>query len=153
MGNGTNRSRFVQFCLWFVRAMCTGSERNAFLLRGLTFRQRFERLLWTAVQGLWMAVLTFWWFWPIGIAIVAPIWEHDDLHGTWTPTFIKLVFGALMGLLTNPFMALLAMGAECNVRRSHPDLAIWSEDQRERGASVAENPHEDQSVLRDVRIE
>ena len=150
MGNAEGRGRFAQFCLWFVRAMCTGSERNAFLLRGLTFRQRFERLLWTAAQGLWIAALTFWWYWPIGIAIVAPIWEHDDLRGTWTPTFIKLVFGGLMGLLTNPLIVLLTLGAEYNVRRSHPDLALWSDDARDQ--RVAQNPDEHASVLRQVTV-
>ncbi|WFD43914.1 hypothetical protein MPSI1_002579 [Malassezia psittaci] len=151
MGNATNRSRFVQFVFWFIRAMCTGSERNAFLLRGLTMRQRVERLLWTAAQGLWVAVLSFWWFWPIGIAIVSPIWEHDNLRGTWTPPLIKLVYGALLGLLTNPFIALLTLGAECNVRRTHPDLMIWSEDTR-RGL-IAQDPVADKAVLHRVEVE
>lgn len=150
MGNATNGSKLSQFLLWFVRAMCTGSERNAFLLRGLTLRQRIERLLWTALQGLWMAVLTFWWYWPIAIAIVAPIYEHKNMQDTWIPQIIKLLFGGIMGLLTNPIMALMALGAECNVRREHPDLAIWREGEQDR--QVAHNPDEDLRLLREVKL-
>lgn len=153
MGNGEQRSRFQQFCLWFIRAMCTGSERNAFLLRGLTLRQRLERLIWTAVQGLWMAVLTFWWYWPIAIAIVAPIYQGDNLQGKWTAPIIKLLFGGIMGLLTNPFMALLALGAESNVRRMHPDLALWNEGEKGAGSdALHRDPEQQKGVLRNVHI-
>ena len=127
MGNGEGRSRFAQFVLWFLRTLCTGSERNAFLLRGLTFRQRVERLVFTGLQGLWLAVLCFWWYWPIAIAITAPLYDGRDMQGTWIPPIIKLIFGGVLGLLTNPIIALLALGAESEVRRCHPDLAVWQE--------------------------
>ncbi|WFD35285.1 hypothetical protein MCUN1_002136 [Malassezia cuniculi] len=127
MGNAQGRPRTAQWALWFLRAMSTGSERNAFLLKGLTFRQRVERLLFTALQGLWVAVLTFWWYWPIAIAIVAPIYGGRDLRGTWIGPIIKLIFGGVLGLLTNPFMAMMALGAESEVRRHYPDLELWRE--------------------------
>lgn len=144
MGNARGKSPIVQFILWFLRAVSTGSERNAFLLRGLTFRQRIERLLFTALQGLWVAVLTFWWFWPIAIAIVAPIFEHRDMRGTWIPPLIKLIFGGLMGLLTNPIMAMMALGAESEVRRHHPDLTLWREGTP---GNCTEQEHERNGVL------
>mgnify|MGYP000000112109 FL=1 len=127
MGNAENKSRFTQFCLWFLRATCTGSERNIIFERGLTVRHRFERLLWTALQGGWWAVITFWWYWPIAIAITQPLYGDDDLRGTWTPTFIKLLFGGIMGLITNPIMAMMTLGAECHVHRFYPDLELWQE--------------------------
>jgi len=127
MGNAEGRSRFVQFALWFLRAMCTGSERNAFLVRHLTIKQRLERIFFTGLQGLWVAVLTFWWYWPIAIAITAPIFEHRDMRHTWIPPLIKLIFGGVLGLLTNPFMAMMALGSEFAVRRFHPDLEVWKE--------------------------
>ncbi|WFD31764.1 hypothetical protein MSPP1_002803 [Malassezia sp. CBS 17886] len=154
MGNAQGRSAAAQYALWFLRAMCMGSERNAIFLRGLTFTQRIERLLWTALQGLWMAVLTFWWYWPIAIAIVAPIYEHRDMRGTWIPPIIKLLFGGIMGLLTNPFMALLALGSESAVRRFHPDLDIWSDGLAQGSSNMGElplgDPAEQNGVLRPV---
>ena len=128
MGNGEGRSRFQRLVLWFLRATSTGSERNAILVRGITLRQRLERFVWTALQGLWWAVLTFWWYWPIAIAIVAPIYEHRDMRGTWIPEIIKLLFGGIMGLITNPFIALFALGAETHVRRFYPDSPVFHEE-------------------------
>ena len=87
-----------------------------------------ERLLCTALQGGWWAVITFWWYWPIAIAIVAPIYEHDNLVHTWTPPIIKLLFGGILGLLTNPFIALFTIGAESHVRRFYPHDSLWNED-------------------------
>lgn len=128
MGNGENQGPFAQFCLWFLRATSTGSERNDLFAKGITFRHRMERLLWTALQGGWWAVITFWWYWPIAIAIVAPIYEHDNLVHTWTPPIIKLLFGGILGLLTNPFIALFTIGAESHVRRFYPHDPLWNED-------------------------
>lgn len=104
-----------------------GSERNDLLSPGISWRQRIERLLFTAVQGFVICLLTFWWYWPISIAIVAPIYEHRSLAGTFIPAIIKLVYGGVLSLLTNPIMALLAMGAESSVRRGYPELEVWRE--------------------------
>lgn len=62
---------------------------------------------------------------PIAIAIVAPIYEHDDMAHTYKPMIIKLLYGGIMALITNPIMALMAMGAESSVRRCYPELPIW----------------------------
>lgn len=127
MGNGENQGPFAQFCLWFLRATSTGSERNDLFARGITPRQRLERLIWTLLQGGWWAVITFWWYWPIAIAIVSPIYEHDNMVHTWIPPIIKLLFGGILGLLTNPFIALFALGAESHVRRFYPQDTLWEE--------------------------
>ncbi|KOS16576.1 serine threonine protein kinase [Malassezia pachydermatis] len=140
MGNAEDKSRFVQFCLWFLRAMSTGSERNVIFARHITFRQRIERLLWSALQGLWWAVITFWWFWPISIAIVAPIFEHQDMRGGWAPPLIKLVYGGVLGLLTNPLIALFQVGAESQVRHFYPDHALWKEQQEQEELSLPTLP-------------
>ncbi|PKI84160.1 hypothetical protein MVES1_002135 [Malassezia vespertilionis] len=132
MGNAEGKSRFVAIILWFLRATSTGSERNVFYQRGITFRQRIERLAWTALQGLWLAVLSFWWYWPIAIAIVAPIFEHKDMRGSWAPPLIKLIFGGVLGLLTNPYIALASLGAESSVRRVYPNApGLPGEEQEE----------------------
>lgn len=127
MGNGEGLAPFSRFWLWFLRTLTTGSERNAFLCDRITLRERLERFVFTGLQGLWLGALTFWWYWPIAIAIVAPIFEHRNMQGTWIGPLIKLVFGGVLGLLTNPIIALFALGCESSVRRYHPDLRVWQE--------------------------
>lgn len=125
MGRSAGKSKKNGWWWWFVRAVLTGSERNDLLAAGISWRQRLERLLWTAAQGFFLCCLTFWWYWPLAIAIVAPIYEHRELAHTWIPMIIKLLYGAILSLLTNPIMALMAMGAESSVRRCYPELDMW----------------------------
>ena len=125
MGRSEGRSRLNGWWWWFVRAVLTGSERNDLLAAGISWRQRMQRLVWTAAQGFFLCCLTFWWYWPLAIAIVAPIYEHRELAHTWIPMIIKLLYGGIMSLLTNPIMALMAMGAESSVRRCYPELDMW----------------------------
>lgn len=125
MGKAEGKSKFVQGFWWFIRSFLTGSERNDLFAKGITWRQRLERILWTAIQGFVLCLLTFPWYWPISIAIVAPLYGGRNLSGTYIPAIIKLLYGAILSLLTNPVMALLAMGAESSVRRAYPELEIW----------------------------
>lgn len=127
MGKAEGKSVLSGYFWWFVRSFLTGSERNDLFAKGISWRQRLERILWTAVQGFVLCLLTFWWFWPISIAIVAPIYGGRNLQGTFIPAIVKLLFGAIMSLLTNPIMALLAMGAESSVRRAYPEIALWQD--------------------------
>lgn len=127
MGKAQGKGQATTFFWWFLRSIMTGSERNDLLATGISWRQRLERFLWTAVQGFVLCLLTFWWFWPISIAIVAPIYGGRNLQGTWIPAIVKLLFGSFMALLTNPIMALLAMGAESSVRRAYPELTMWQD--------------------------
>ncbi|SPC60853.1 uncharacterized protein UHOD_01789 [Ustilago sp. UG-2017b] len=125
MGRAEGKSKLNGWWWWFVRAVLTGSERNDLLAAGISWRQRLERLVWTAAQGFFLCCLSFWWYWPLAIAIVAPIYGGRELAGTWIPMIIKLLFGGILSLLTNPIMALMAMGAESSVRRCYPELEIW----------------------------
>lgn len=122
------KSSFVRFLLWVVRSFYTGSERNDILAPGISWRQRAERLVWTAAQGLLLGVIVFPWFWGIAMAITAPIYSARNLGGTWAPQVIKLIYGGLLGLVTNPIIALMAMGAESSVKRAYPELEIWKQD-------------------------
>ncbi|PWZ03177.1 hypothetical protein BCV70DRAFT_145223, partial [Testicularia cyperi] len=120
-------SAFKSWMWWFVRAVLTGSERNDVFGAGLSWRQRVERVLWTAVQGFFLGCLSFPLFWGVSVAIMAPIYGNRDFanNGTWIPIIATLLFGALLGMLTNPFFALMALGAESNVRRCYPELDMW----------------------------
>ena len=119
-----------RYFLFALRSAYTGSERNDLLAPGISWRQRLERIVWTAAQGLLLGVIVFPWFWGIAMAITAPIYSARNLGGTWAPEVIKLIFGGLLGTITNPIIALMAMGAESSVKRAYPELDIWN-DSRE----------------------
>ncbi|KDN52287.1 hypothetical protein K437DRAFT_26939 [Tilletiaria anomala UBC 951] len=125
---GTNCGAFKPYALWIIRSAYTGSERNDLLAPGISWRQRLERLVWTAAQGLLIGVIVFPWFWGIAMAITAPIYSARNLGHTWAPQVIKLIYGGLLGLVTNPFIALMAMGAESSVKRAYPELNIWQQE-------------------------
>ncbi|PWN25567.1 hypothetical protein BDZ90DRAFT_234011 [Jaminaea rosea] len=125
MGKAERSGLVGRYGWWLMRSMFMGSERNDLLAPGITYRQRFERLLWTAFQGFCICLATWWWYWPISIAILAPIYAGRNIAGGFIPALIKLIYGAVLSLLTNPIMALLAMGAESSVRRGYPELEIW----------------------------
>lgn len=63
MGRAEDKGRWTRWWWWGVRAVLTGSERNDLLARGISWRQRLERFVWTAVQGFCLCALTFWWYW------------------------------------------------------------------------------------------
>lgn len=129
MGKAENQSKFKTWFYFILRSVFTGSEKNDILATGITGKKRFQRILWTAAQGLVLSAFTFWWYWPISIAIVAPLYEHREhvLVHSYIAPIVKLLFGGILGLLTNPIFALMAMGAEFNVRRCYPELEIWRE--------------------------
>ncbi len=120
-------SAFKRYFLWIIRMAYTGSERNDLLAPGLAFTQRLERLVCSALQGLLLGVITFPWFWGIAMAITAPLYSARNLGGTWIPEIIKLIYGGLLALFTNPVIALMAMGAESSVKRAYPELDIWEQ--------------------------
>ncbi|KAG0141197.1 hypothetical protein CROQUDRAFT_664159 [Cronartium quercuum f. sp. fusiforme G11] len=104
----------------------SGSDVNDIFNRKLTGRQFLQRLCWSVWKGSVLSVIYFFILWPISIAIVAPIWEHDQLAGKFTAPLIKAVYGAVYGLIQNPVCAMIAMGSEDSVRHHR------AERQRER---------------------
>ncbi|EGF97443.1 uncharacterized protein MELLADRAFT_79831 [Melampsora larici-populina 98AG31] len=94
----------------------SGSDVNDIFNRKLTWRQFFKRLGWSIWKGSILSVIYFFILWPISVAIVAPIWEHKNLAGTFVAPIIKGVYGAVYGLIQNPVCAMIAMGSEDSVR-------------------------------------
>lgn len=94
----------------------SGSDVNDIFNRKLTWRQFFKRLSWSIWKGSVLSVIYFFILWPISMAIVAPIWEHKNLAGTFVAPIIKGVYGAVYGLIQNPVCAMIAMGSEDSVR-------------------------------------
>lgn len=120
---------FNRFCLWFIRFLFCGTERNDILAPSLDVGQRCLRLIWTLVQGLGLSALVFWApYWGISLAITAPIWTHRQMAHTWVGPAIKCTYGGILALVINPFFCIMAMGAEPNVKRAYPELQLWRDD-------------------------
>ncbi|KAF8507393.1 hypothetical protein JB92DRAFT_2960715 [Gautieria morchelliformis] len=74
------------------------------------------------IRGFVISALYFMVFWPIAIAITAPLYGRVDMHGTWTPEIIKTIFGGLLGLFMNPLIAALVLGARQPAGESTPEV-------------------------------
>jgi hypothetical protein len=90
MGRAAHSSAKGRWFFWALRAACTGSERDNWTAKGIGARARVQRILWTAVHGGALCVLSFWWYWPIAIAITAPLYGGRDLGRSWIPCVIKV---------------------------------------------------------------
>lgn len=98
---------------WFGLALCFFSLDRDLLLRK-DARYFFRTLVMIALQGFAISFLYFLVFWPLAIAIIAPLYSSKDLHDTWIPPVIKAIFGALLALFQNPLLAALVLGAEAH---------------------------------------
>ncbi|KAE8215817.1 hypothetical protein CF327_g928 [Tilletia walkeri] len=105
-----HRSKF-QLLKHNIETFYMVTQQNHIFQSGLSFREHFWRLLRTALQGFILACCVFPWFWGIAIAILAPIYSSKNMGHTWIPMVIKGVYGALLGLVTNPLIALMNLGA------------------------------------------
>ncbi|KAH9820607.1 hypothetical protein DFH28DRAFT_1120936 [Melampsora americana] len=127
----------------------SGSDVNDIFNRKLTGRQFLKRLSWSIWKGSVLSVIYFFILWPISIAIVAPIWQHKNLAGTFVAPIIKGVYGAVYGLIQNPVCAMIAMGSEDSVRHhraerqqarfNHPEKSTMSTTAAERVSIAPEH--------------
>ncbi|GAA5909521.1 hypothetical protein JCM8208_006550 [Rhodotorula glutinis] len=100
----------------------SGSHVNDIFDSSLTLRQFGERLFWSVWKGSVLSALFFLVWWPITIAIIAPIWGGRNMAHTWTPEGIKAVFGFTLGLAMNPLCAMIALGSEDSVRHHRNEV-------------------------------
>ncbi|GAA6044194.1 hypothetical protein JCM8097_006807 [Rhodosporidiobolus ruineniae] len=100
----------------------SGSHVNDVFDTSLTWREFCVRLFWSVWKGSVLSALYFLVFWPITIAIIAPIWGGRDMAHTWTPEIIKLIYGALLGLFQTPLCAMIALGSEDSVRKHRNEV-------------------------------
>ncbi|GAA6010670.1 hypothetical protein JCM10207_007796 [Rhodosporidiobolus poonsookiae] len=100
----------------------SGSHVNDVFDLSLSWRELGVRLFWSAWKGSVLSALYFLVFWPITIAIIAPIWGGRNMAHTWVPQIIKLLYGALLGLFMNPLCALIALGSEDSVREHRQEV-------------------------------
>lgn len=101
-----------RFFFWMlIRFIFEGTEKNILLAR-IPISEWFGRLAWTAAQGAGIGIIFGFPLWCLAIVILGPIYGNGNLGGKWAPQAIKLVYGALVGWVTNPVIATLALGSQ-----------------------------------------
>jgi len=117
---------------WLLLYPITGSCTQDVFDFSVGWRHTLYRVFWSAWQGLTLAAAYFLVVWPVAVAATAPRWGGAEMRGTWVPPLMKLVFGAIYGLLFTPLCALVAMGSvgafEVNVPGKSGDPAREMEE-------------------------
>lgn len=107
------RKGFKYYYWMLVRFIFEGTENNMLAAR-LPLSHWFGRLLWTAAQGALIGIVFGFPIWCLAIVILGPIYKNDNVQSTWAPQIIKAVYGAIVGWVTNPVIALLALGSQAD---------------------------------------
>ncbi|WVQ78534.1 hypothetical protein IAT38_000620 [Cryptococcus sp. DSM 104549] len=97
-----------------LRFIFEGTESNI-LLSPFSPKLFFLRAFLTAAQGAALGILLGLPIFLIFIIVLAPIYRHDNMAETgwkWAPMVIKGVYGAVLGWITNPVIAALALGSQ-----------------------------------------
>ena len=99
-----------------VRFIFEGTEQNMLLAKP-GFRAWWGRFFWTAAQGAAIGIVFGFPLWCLAIVILGPIYGTRNMGSRWAPQVIKMVYGAIVGWVTNPVIAVLALGsqAECHL--------------------------------------
>ena len=121
---------FRHHYLILARFIFEGTEKNMMLAR-LPISHWFGRLGWTAAQGALIGIVFGLPLWCLAIVILGPIYQNDNIGGKWAPQVIKAVYAAILGWITNPVIATLALGsqAECH-------LMVIEHDEEKAGTRV-----------------
>ncbi|KIR32803.1 hypothetical protein I352_04738 [Cryptococcus deuterogattii MMRL2647] len=87
----------------------------------------------TAAQGALLGIFCGLPLWCLFIVVLGPIYKNDNMAETgwkWAPMVIKCIYGAVLGWVTNPIIAGLALGSQ-----AERHLLVIEHDEE----SVAEN--------------
>ncbi|OWZ74136.1 hypothetical protein AYX14_00357 [Cryptococcus neoformans] len=115
-----------------VRFTFEGTEANI-LFSPFKAKLFLLKALLTAAQGALLGIFCGLPLWCLFIVVLGPIYKHDNMAEKgwkWAPMVIKCVYGAVLGWITNPIIAGLALGSQA---RRH--LLVIEHDEE----SVAEN--------------
>ena len=99
------------YYLMLIRFIFEGTENNMMLAR-IPLSHWFGRLVWTAAQGAGIGIVFGFPIWCLAIVILGPIYGTGNMGNKWAPQIIKLVYGAIVGWITNPVIAILALGSQ-----------------------------------------
>ena len=96
-----------------VRFIFEGSEKNMILQR-LPVSTWIGHFLWTAAQGAAIGIVFGFPIWCLAIVILGPIYGTGNMGNKWAPQVIKLIYGMVVGWVTNPVIAALALGSQAD---------------------------------------
>lgn len=112
--SGTTEKRGFSYYYWMlIRFIFEGTERNMLLAKP-GFGNWFGRFIWTAAQGAGIGIIFGFPIWCLAVLILGPIYGNGNLGNQWAPQVIKLVYGAIVGWVTNPVIAILALGSQAD---------------------------------------
>jgi hypothetical protein len=94
-----------------IRFIFEGTEKNM-LAERVGVRAWLGRFIWTASQGAAIGVVLGFPVWCLAIVILGPIYQDNNMGSGWAPQIIKMVYGAIVGWITNPVIAILALGSQ-----------------------------------------
>lgn len=107
-----NQPHGFKFYFWMlVRFAFEGTEMNM-LFERCGFGEWWLRLLWTAAQGALLGIIFGLPCWILAIIILGPIYRGGNMGNVWAPQAIKGVYGCIVGWITNPIIASLALGGQ-----------------------------------------
>lgn len=113
-GQGEHTYTGFSYYFWMlIRFIFEGTEKNMLLAKP-GFANWFGRFIWTAAQGAALGVVLGFPIWCLAIVILGPIYQNDNMGNKWAPQVIKGVYGAVVGWVTNPVIALLALGSQAD---------------------------------------
>lgn len=131
----TSEKNGLAYYYWMlVRFIFEGTEQNMLAARP-GFRAWLGRLIWTAAQGAAIGIVFGFPIWCLFIVILGPLYGNGNLGGTWAPQIIKGVYGAVVGWVTNPVIAILALGSQ-----AEQSLVVIEADEE---AEVGTGSHEE----------
>jgi hypothetical protein len=109
-----SETKGIKYYYWMlVRFIFEGTERNMLLAKP-GFANWWGRFIWTAAQGALIGIIFGFPIWCLAIVILGPIYGDGNLGNKWAPQVIKLVYGAIVGWVTNPVIAILALGSQAD---------------------------------------
>lgn len=132
---------FRHYYLMLLRFIFEGTEKNMMLAK-IPISHWFGRLGWTIAQGAAIGIIFGLPLWCLAIVILGPIYGTGNMGNKWAPQVIKAVYGAIVGWITNPVIATLALGSQAE---SH--LLVVEHDEEEGGMEGAGTIPEDEEVL------
>lgn len=134
----------IKYYYWMlVRFIFEGTERNMLLAKpGLG--NWLGRFVWTAAQGALIGIIFGFPIWCLAIVILGPIYGNGNMGNKWAPQVIKLVYGAIVGWVTNPVIAILALGSQAD----HHLIVVENDEEQtvvgDGPAEVDDTIHEDE---------
>ncbi|WWC60969.1 uncharacterized protein I303_103546 [Kwoniella dejecticola CBS 10117] len=120
-----------------IRFIFEGTENNSLLSIPGSAPLPF-RILLTAAQGAAIGIVFGLPLFLVFIIVLGPLYKHDNIAEVgwrWSPMVIKCVYGAVLGWITNPVIACLALGSQ-----AEHHLLVMSDEALEEGQAEIEGP-------------